>query len=149
MNLFEELLKELSPLIGMNLHVDGNNVCCLWAGDTLKVQMEQNKQGQFVVAALILELGPGKFREEVLKEGLKANAQLLPGGIICFSPKNSHLAVYLTLPMETLDGQKVLEALSILINYGLQWQTALQEGKLAPPSIVSKPATSSVFGLKP
>lgn len=149
MNPFEELLKELSPLIGLSLHIDENNVCCLWAGETLKVQLEQDKKSHIVVAAFLCELGPGKFREEVLKESLKANAQFFPGGILCFSSKNGQLSIYLLLPIETLDGQKLLESLSILINYALQWQTAIQEGKTAPLSIASKPSFSHAFGLKP
>jgi len=149
MNPFEELLKELSLLIGLNLHSDENNVCYLWAGETLKVQLEQDKKNHVVVAAFISELGPGKFREEVLKEGLKANAQFFPGGILCFSSKNGQLVVYLLLPIETADGQKLLESLSTLINYALQWQIALQEGKTAPLSLASKPSLPHAFGIKP
>lgn len=148
-NSIEALLKELSPLIGLDLHLDIHDVCCLQAGESLQVQIEQGMKSNIFIAAFLTEVGPGKFREEVLKEGLKANAQLFPGGILCFNNKNGQLAVYKMLPQETLNGSKLLEELSTLIDYASQWQSALKDGKTAPVSIGSKSSAPSPFGLKP
>ena len=149
MDLFEELLKELSPLVGFPLHLDAHQVCCLWAGDTLKVQIEQGKEGHILLAAFLFELGPGKFREEVFKEGLKANAQFIPGGTLSFSSKNNQLVLYHLIPREMVNAPKVFESMTALISYALQWQTALNEGKTTPAFLATKTSLPSVFGIKP
>jgi hypothetical protein len=149
MNLFEELLKELSPLVGFPLHIDHHHVCCLWAGDTLKVQIEQNKEGHITLAAFLSELGPGKFREEVFKESLKANGQFIPGGVLSFSSKNNQLVLHHFVLREIMNAQNVFESMTALIHYGLQWQTALNEGKTAPAFLATKSLLPSVFGIKP
>ncbi len=148
MNLFEETLKELSPLVGLDLHPDQHGACCLLVGDQLEVQIEPDKKEDVVIYAFIGELGPGKFREEVLKEGLKANNQLLPGGTLGYSGKNNQFAICQRLNHETIKGQELLEALATLIDYATQWQSALKEGKLAPSFLSSKPLAPPPFGIK-
>ncbi|MBS3904593.1 MAG: CesT family type III secretion system chaperone [Simkania sp.] len=149
MNFFEDLLKDLASLMDLPLHVDHRGVCCLRVDDQFEVQMEVGKKNDLIILAFINELGPGKFREEVLKEGLKANNQLLPGGIVSFSGKTNQLVIYKRLPNELLNAQSVLETLSSLIDYATQWLVSLKEGKTAPAFLVTRSASSGLpFGMK-
>lgn len=147
-NPFEALLQELSSLIGIDLHVDNHGACCVQIKDSMKVQVEMDKKNNIVLFAFLGEVGPGKFREEILKEGLKANAQLLPGGIIGFSGLNNQLSCHRLLDHEMPRAQEILDALTIFIDYALQWQTSLQEEKTAPGFLASAPSTPPPFGIK-
>ena len=148
MNFFEDLLKELSPLVGLPLHPDNHGACCLLVGDRLEVQIEPDKRDDIVIFAFMNELPPGKFREEVLKEGLKANAQFLPGGIISFSGKTNQLAIYQRLQHQTINAHDLLDALASFIDYAMQWQMSLQDGKTAPTFLATKSSAPPPFGMK-
>jgi hypothetical protein len=149
MDIFVEILKELSPLLGLELHVDRIGTCSLLVGETLRVQLEPDKKHNIALVAFLGQLGPGKFREDVLKEGLKANAQLLPGGALGYSGTVNMLTLSKLLPLESLKAPELLNALAVLIDYGWQWQSALNEGKTSPSFLATKSEAPTPFGMRP
>lgn len=148
MDIFDELLKGLSPHLGLSLYRDTHNSCCLLIGEKLNVRIAPDNQGRLVVYAFLEELGPGKFREEVLKEGLKANKLLLAGGVLGYSGKNGFLTLQQLWPIE-ISSAKLFEAFLQFVEYALQWQTSLLQGKTSPLTLTPKTAEPSMFGLKP
>jgi len=148
MDLFDDLLKELSAIIGLGLHRDHFGACCLQIGERLRVHIAPDKRGHVAVYAFLEDIGPGKFREEVLKEGLKANCLLLPGGVLGYSGKNGFLSLHQFFP-EDIASAKLYEGILSFADFAVQWQTALSQGKTTPLSLTPKSNAPSPLGLKP
>lgn len=149
MNPFDELLKEFASFLKIELHSDQNEACCLQIDEKLKVQISPDKKGCLVIFSLLEELCPGKFREEVLKEGLKANAMLVSERILGFSGKTGHLALHQFLNVDSLTGAQLFDAFLGFIEYATKWQTALYEGKTSPFSSLSKTTMPSPMAIRP
>jgi len=147
MDLFDDLLKELSTIIGLSLHRDNFDACCLQIGERLRVHIAPDKKRHIVVYVFLEDLGPGKFREEVLKEGLKANSLLLPGGVLGYSGKNGYLSLHQFFEEDTTSA-KLYEGILSLVDYAIQWQAALSQGKTTPLSLTPKSSSPSPLGLK-
>ncbi len=148
MNPFDDLLKELSSLVGLSLHSDAKGGCRLRVGESLEVQMELNQERALLMYSFIEEINPGKFRETILKNCLIANQELLPAGILGYCMKNYQLSLHRKLPFEHIKSEELLHALSLFIDYAIAWQTALREGKTAPPFLESAESKPPPFGLK-
>ena len=74
MKSFHDLIAELGEYIGEDLKVDLNMACSLEINNLIKVQIELDSPGEkILLMSLITELPPGKFRENILKDALKAN----------------------------------------------------------------------------
>jgi hypothetical protein len=151
---FEDLLHEMGASLGMTLHTDSHGACCLKLKDKLRVQIEPDKKEERVmIAAFIAELNPGRFRENVLKEALRVNTQNVvngqTGAILGFSARHNQLACYTSLPFEGISGEKLVTALSYLIEQSLLWFDALQNGQAVPPGILPNYAPPTPFGIRP
>lgn len=98
MNFFEEYIQKLGQALGASLHAEKGYLCKLLIEGSLKVQIEHEiDQERILFASFLQELPPGKFREDILKEALKANDALDRLGIFAYSPKNNSLAYFLYL----------------------------------------------------
>jgi hypothetical protein len=112
--------------------------------EKIQIQIEPDKKGErIIIAAFISELSPGKFRENVLKEALKANAHFIalgnPGGILGFSAKhNNQLSCHTFVPTEECTSEKLLASLSYLAEYSLSWAEALRSGQQAPAELQTR-----------
>jgi hypothetical protein len=148
MDLFDELLREFSSHLGLSLHKDNFGACCLQIGEKLRVHIAPDKKDHIVIFAFLEDVGPGKFREEVLKEGLKANNLLLSGGVLGYSGKNGFLSLHQLLPVD-IGSAKLFESFLTFIDYAVQWQTALAQGKTSPLTLTPKSSAPSPLGLKP
>ena len=70
---FYDLIKELGDLLGEEIEPENNQACNLRINQKVKVQIEvSNNEESLMLISLISELPPGKFRETVLKDILKA-----------------------------------------------------------------------------
>ena len=83
------LLEELGKVIKVPLKPDKLNCCLLKFKTGTQVQMEIDSRGEnVVIAANLGELTQGKYRENVLKEALKANGLPPPQtGIFAYGKK--------------------------------------------------------------
>ncbi len=131
---FEELLAELGNALGVSLNADSNNSCTLLVDEKLKVQLEMQKEkDRLLMGARVGVVDPGRFRENVLIEALKENNLPYPQvGIFGYSPKNNQLALYDTLDLDDLTGEKLANYLSLFIGKSLEWKNALESGHSAP-----------------
>ncbi len=151
---FEELIRELGATLGIELHIDHHGACCLQLKDKVRVQLEpDNKEDRLILAAFIGELSPGRFREDVLKEALKANAQNTvnghAGAILGFCARHNQLACHTFLLYQEAMGEKLLNTVTYLSEQAVSWFDALQNGHAAPPSLLSRPVLPSPFGIRP
>ncbi len=145
---FEELLKELSPELGVPLHPDRRNACKLRINDSLQVQLEcDGPQENLLIATFICELPPGKFRETILKDALKSNGPFPTLGILSYSERNNQLVLFASLVLAQLNGKILAEFLLAFIEKATQWRRGVETGQTANLTPTAN-SSSNIFGLK-
>lgn len=148
---FEELINELSLQIGIPLHPDKIGACTLQTKDGFEVQLECDRsQEKLLIVAFICDIPPGKLRENILKDALKANGPYPHDGTLSFSESNNKLALFAQLPFTHLSGRTLSEFLNAFLDKASQWKNGVETGHTSEliSSQTSKPS-SGMFGLKP
>lgn len=147
---FAELIQELGDFLQIPLHVDRNGTCTLQVHHKARIQMQVDVSGKKLwMASIAIELPPGKFRENVLKEGLKANHLPDPRPLICgYVGPNNHLAFYQAFPLEVLNGERLAGFFGAFLTETESWIQAIEQGRPAP--IVTEPdlGSSRPFGIR-
>lgn len=131
MNRFQLLLNQLSEIVGTPLYADKSRACRLNINDQLHVQLEDEEEKERVlVASFIHELPPGKYRENVLKEGLKANDVYPRLGTFSYSERNNQLTLSAHLYYTEHNADKAADLLANFIEKALLWKDAIARGTL-------------------
>jgi len=147
---FEELLKELGQVFHMELSVDRSGACSILIPPQIVIQLQLDSgQEKLFLFCKIAEIPPGKYRENILMESLKANALPDPvPGILCFLAATNHLVLYQNYPLSILNGERLATFFSNFVQMASSWQKALLSGHSSPT-----PTTSSFqekpFGMRP
>lgn len=130
MNAFEQLLSGISRTLGLSLFAERGYICKLSFHGTLKVQLEhESSLGRVLIACFPAEIPPGKLREDILKEALKANHSFDRLGNFAYSSKNNSLAYFAYVP----DSESPEVFSEILLNFaetGKNWKAAIETGQL-------------------
>ena len=131
---FEELLHELGKFFGLALRPDKSHFCAL-SVQGLVVQLQTDVAFEkLLIVAKLGELPAGKFREEVLKEALKANALPDPRvGVFAYVPQINQLMLFQRYPFDILNGERLAGLLGPFLDLGARWKAALAAGQTAPP----------------
>jgi Tir chaperone protein (CesT) family len=148
---FEELINELSLQLGIPLHPDKIGACTLQTKDGFEVQLECDRlQEKLLIVAFICDVPPGKLRENVFKDALKANGPYPQHGILSFSESNNKLALFAALPFTYLSGHTLCEFLNAFLDKASQWKNGVETGRTSEllSSQTSKPSRG-MFGLRP
>lgn len=133
MDKFQELLWDLGELIDLPLHVDKNHACNLLLDEKLEVQMQVDEHGEnLMLCAFLADVPPGRFRENVMKDALKVNGEYQPFGTLAFYEKKNILVLHQYLPLESLSGEKLSQALEVFLEEAAEWQQAITSGSSAP-----------------
>lgn len=150
MERFTELINQLAETLSADLYPDRNGVCLISFDDVIRVQLEPDSRGQnMIISTFICEVPPGKLRENILKDALKANGPFPVNGTIAYSERNNHLVLFAILPFENLNGKKCADFLNTFIEKASQWHKAIETGNTAQLAPTSQKTTTNVFGLKP
>lgn len=148
MDRFSQLLYDLGLEIGEKLYPDRNRICKINYRHLLHVQLEFNdSKEQLLIALFLCDVPPGKYRETLLKEALKANDEFPRIGILSYSDRNNQLALHDNLDAQHLTGPKLFQFLEAFLKKGLAWKEAVEKG-LPLPSPQAGPTGGSIFGLK-
>lgn len=134
---FEELLKELGKAIHLSLHSDKNHACSIRLHGSHLVQLELDpSQENLLLFTKIVDLPPGKFREIVLREALKANSFPDPRpGILAYYNNTNHLVLYQRYSLLILNGERLASFLSVFVELADLWRKAIEGGRAAPHPI--------------
>ncbi len=153
MDMFDEVLKQLSELMHVSppLHSDEKSSCLIEMPGKIPIYLEMDRQQQHLVIGCNLgELPAGPYRNNLLKEALKANATLpRHTGTLAYSTKNNNLVVFDRLDLEEVSGQAVFNTLQKILPKAHQWRDAIRRGEV--PQIITAappPSTSTMFGIK-
>jgi len=129
---FAELLWDLGDLIDLPLHVDKHRSCRLVIDETIAVQMELDSAEEFLkIGLLIAEIPPGKYREKLLMDALKANSDI-SFGALGYIAKNNSLTLSDSLFVKQLTGKNLADYLEGFVSKAKVWKEAIESGSSAP-----------------
>ncbi len=143
-----ELLESLGSILNISLTPDKYNACSIEI-PPIRIQLQlDSTQEKLLMFAKIIALPPGKFRENVLAEALKANGLSDPRpGIFCYIANTNHLALYQSYPLFILNGERLAGLFGSFFELGSAWHDSIQKGQIIT---VTPPTTSSIpFGMRP
>jgi hypothetical protein len=145
MNFFEEYIQKLGLALGTSLHAEKGYLCKLLIDGVLKVQLEHEAaEERILIASFLCEIPPGKFREDLLKEALKANDAIDRPGTFAYSPKNNSLTYFLYLS-DKISFEEFEEKFLQWLETAKQWRSAVETGNIFQLSR-SRPSSPSFFG---
>ena len=147
---FDELIQGLSKEFDLPLHVDKNHACAIQIRKGLIVQLQSDAaQEKLLITCKIVEVPPGKFRENVLREALKANNSADPiVGIFSFVNQTSHLFLFQNYPFDLLNAERIASLIGPFFETAEKWKKAIESGLPGPPSPPGK-IGANPFGLRP
>ncbi|MBI5273610.1 MAG: CesT family type III secretion system chaperone [Chlamydiales bacterium] len=149
---FEDLLEHLSDYLNVPITPDVKGGCRLKIENKFDIQIELDSiKNHIVFGAFVYELSPGKYREEVLKAGLKANYSFqYQIGILSYVTKKNQLALWHALPLGNASTQTFIDHFLLFYHKAHDWHTSLDQGKVAPEGAfeILKQEKPPMFGLK-
>lgn len=147
MDRFAQVLYDLSQVIHVDLAPDKKRVCKLNVEGRLHIQIEcEEAKERLLLATFLGEVPAGKFRENVLREALKANSHYPRVGTFSYVERNNQLSLQEYVPLEALSGEKLASILTKFIQLATHWHQALQKGTV--PTIEVPKQGGSMFGLR-
>jgi len=132
-DLYETLLGELAKSLDISeLRPDQNNTCLIKFQSGVEIQIEPfDKEEQLLVVCDLGHIAPGRYREDVFREALKANGQPWPRyGTFAYSDQSDHLLLYKLMPLKDLNGEKIGSYLSPYLEKAEKWKESLEKGEV-------------------
>lgn len=145
MDRFQILLYDLGQILELPLYAE-NNKCRLLINELLDIQMEYDSAKERVlIICFCCDIPPGKFRENTLKEALKANAIYPRLGTYGFSEQKNKLAIFDYISLENLSSDKFADILAQFIERAEKSKKAVDAGSPMQLSDVSLRYDKSAF----
>jgi len=151
---FATILDDLGKILTMKLAPDSHGACQIKQISGLMVHIEPDSTGERLM--FIADLGtppPGRYRENLFREALKANGLPMPRqGIFSYSKKKDSLVLYDALLLDDLNGQKVADFLTPFLQKAELWRAAIPKGEVPSYtgnelSFGKSQGSSGMFGL--
>lgn len=148
-NQFEELLHDLGKVFHLELHIDRHNACSIQVHPHFVIQLQLDiSQENLWIFSKLIDTPPGKFRENILKEALKANALPDPRvGVLSYLAATNQLVIFQKYPLQILNGERLSGFLGAFMEMGESWREAIASGQSAPVTLRQE-LSSNPFGLK-
>lgn len=149
--LFDTLIEDLGKVLETKLKPDHLNICRLKYPDGSSVQLEVDRdESRLLIGCPVGTLPPGRFRQDVLEQALKANNTDFHVGTFGYAKKSGELYLYAYLMMKNLSGKQVATFLEPFTEKARAWSTALTSNRLPDiTSAASEKKPSGMFGLAP
>lgn len=150
---YGSLLEELGKILEIpDLHPDQNNSCQIKLKNGLSLQLEFDRSGQFIIIGANLGVvPPGRYRENLFREALKANDLPNPiHGILAYSKKSDSLVLFEKLRTHEISGETIAAELIPFSEKAIIWKEALEHNDVPIANqAFNTPHSSGMFGLKP
>jgi hypothetical protein len=148
---FGALIEELSTALKIKLTPDSHNACRIRFKDKLEVYLEPDTSGDLL--QMVIDIGTpgeGRYRENLLREALRANGLPFPRyGTFCYGQKADTLLLFDFLPIEDLNGTRLADVINQLSDKARVWRESIAHGELPPfQSGKSGSRPEGVFGLR-
>lgn len=151
-DLFGTLLQELGKALSVELRPDEHNSCLIRFRGGLEIQIELDQQGQALLVGTDLGVvPPGRYRENLFTEALKANGMPPPRhGIFAYSRQSDHLVLFEKFSLVNLTGDKVADFLTPFMEKAKGWKEAISKNEVPVVSTTfTSHAPTGMFGLRP
>ena len=126
-DLFQQLLTELGKIFDLSLHVDHHHACSIQISPLIVQLQLDSSQEKILLFSKIIELPPGRFRENILLETLKSNALSDPvAGIFGYIASINHLALYQCYPLSILNGERLANFLGGFLEMAIKWHKKIK-----------------------
>lgn len=148
---YKSLIAELADRLNNDVQPDLNNIVVLLIEKRVKIQIETDPMEEFLtVGAYVADLPPGKFREHILKDALKANYNIHKNaGILSYMGRENILTLHIKFALGSLEIDTLMDSLKHLTKRARAWQDAIEEGRSSPLEELPKGKTGgkkSIFG---
>lgn len=131
---FDSLLQELGTSLNIKgLGLDDKNTCLIRFPSNLEVYIEPSSRSndEVLLYTKIGQLPLSRYREEVLREALKANGFPYPRyGTFAFSENNEQLVLFQYFPLKNLTGERLADFLNIFMKRALAWKEQLDRNEV-------------------
>ncbi len=146
---FKELIAELSDRLQADIFPDLNNVVTLIVEKRVKFHIEPDSVQEFMIlGATIAELPPGKFRENILKDALKANSLInINPGILSYAGRENALILHSKLFIQGTSVDEMIKVMKHLTSRAKKWMDAIEEGRSCPDDELPKKTGLSGKGM--
>lgn len=124
------ILSDLGKEINLPLSLDDTGSCSLIVDDKLIIQIEPS-QSQILIGSFVCQIPPGKYRENVFTNTLKANYLIPRVGTFAFNEMNAQLVLFEYLPVNI----STLELKNFLVSFiekAFIWKDSVENGNSAP-----------------
>ena len=131
MSLFDDLIQNLSSVMGISLQAELERFCKIKFASGLSVQIEYlPSKDSILLSSYLCEIPSGAFRVDILIKALKANHNPDALGSFAYLDKNNCLVLELYLPTST-SPELLADKLKQFTEKGLQWKEAVELGRLS------------------
>lgn len=147
---FDALLKELEAFFKCKLESDQNNACLIKMSTGLRIQLELDRYNEhLMIGSRLGIIPPGRYREMVFKEALKANELYLPStGVFGYSKKSGNLILFLLINLRDFNSDKMITMLTAFTKKAQTWAQTLNRGDVPAAEVDSlPPPNTGLFGL--
>lgn len=153
MKTLDDILAGLSPLVGEDLRPDSNRACLLVFNEEIRIQLELDITGEFLLlGSMLIDLPPGKFRENILKAALKANNMIdISPGILAFVARANRLVLFEKIHISDTAPDPLYKKIIQFFNKAENWKHAIERGEVAPQGAFPETKSSQgpkLFGMK-
>ncbi len=148
LDLFDSLLKELGKALEIeDLHLDDTKTCLVKFPNGLEVYIEPYEKGEdMLIMCQLGQVPPGRYREDMFREALKANGMYYPRyGTFAYSDQSDRLVLFDLLPLTDLTGDKIATFLVPFMEKAFTWKETIEKGEV--PVFTTTTAATSPMGL--
>ena len=141
MSTFANLIEDLSRRLNRNLTPNKDGCVTLLIKEKITIQIEMDRDEDFlIIGAYIEELPPGKFREHILRDGLKANFFFKNNSqVLSYMKKENQLIVHQKMHIETTSPEDFFNDVQSLYERASKWFDSLDSGRSCPDDeVISK-----------
>jgi len=146
---YKELIADLSDRLGEDLFPDIHGVVTLIVEKRVKFHIESDSVEEFMIlGATISELPPGKFRENILKDALKANSRInVNPGVLSYAGRENLLVIHTKLFIQGTSVDEMILRIKQLTSRAKKWMGAINEGRSCPDDELPKKSGLSGKGM--
>jgi hypothetical protein len=149
---FNDLIYELSQILKTDLKADLNQICPLVIDEEYHVQLEMDISGDSIlIGCFVCELPPGKFRENILKDALKASHETKnEKSVFGYCEQVNQLTLFENIPNYDLNGEILYNEICDFVDRVKEWKSAIDSGKTSPAGAFKEPTQKEgrpLFGI--
>ncbi|MFA6118608.1 MAG: CesT family type III secretion system chaperone [Parachlamydiales bacterium] len=130
---YEELLNYLSNKLDIELRIDSNQSCSILFDDTISVQLELDESAEnLIIFSSAVQLPAGKFRENILLNGLKENDKYPIIATFGYYEKANTLAIFNFLNLLSTDNEAIYNYLKTFVDLVFLYHDSVSKGQASP-----------------